>query len=1289
MLYRFDEKTCLNGWWSFYPEYEENEYLCPPQTESTEPKYLVPSFYNRMSNAVRFPGETYYVTVKDPEQLSREDADLLMDTYGYPGKWTRAKSAWAVRKFTVKKEPHRKYFILFEGAGPIAKVYLNGHYICESHDMTLPFDGDITDSLIDGENELSVHLVDYPRSEFGKPLVPCGGLTAEIRGIWQDVYLLERPEIYINDLTLITSVREKTLYIKTELRNLSDQPFAGKLLYKTRGCGFDDTGIQAEVNVQINAGGDYAAETKVPWADPQLWDVEHPFLYMIEACLLSKDGTAVCLAHERFGFREVWIDGESLLLNGHPIHLFSDWGHRITLLPYTRDWIQKWFGMIKDYNMNHSRLHTGPHPEFILEMADEQGILITDETALFGSGDGQGNTDDDFWKASFDHVKRFIARDKNHPCMILWSCENEMRWVSRAVEKCREYLPQIRKYMNQLDPSRPAYHEGDSSLWNEHEQDIVSRHYGKDCTGIGWWDHKQPLHSGEMGLFHYSGPNNTLQYGGDLVWENQEYINLCAVEDTAMIVNDARANGVCAIGPWNFSCHLNLRNNEEKVFSYDDYTAPGIKPLKVHAGTAEFEYWKEGKGYIQAPGSEKIQFMFRPFAALELSQRCSYFADQSIHKRFTFVNDLAVDVTDAQAVLSLHHSGGTVYDSHKISVKRGFRESMDFTLEGPFTVGQAELEMEVRQGEQVLDRWSKTISLDAYDKTNSGTMIYVLGDGSSEPALCAIGTRFCRISTLSEVPDDSVCLIERNTVIPGSHINAEIISFCKRGGRIILLAQNCSVFPNITMEEKPLQTAFIRASQSDIVKGLNDHDLRFWGDDAFSLLSGDTYVVNSVYKKDDLKRMNVIVDSGEGNFGSGDLENVVLFTVREGSGIIVACQFLITEKYATVAAAGRILNNMLEYSRNYSIPVSADVILCESPSQPDHAIDLAFEGAYSVFWNANPETINQIAEATGVSLQFYEEPEGTYNCIRNHSASELSGVSNADLTGIEKVSYSEPECKNERIADRVLKYAEGMEPLLMTAPESCQRPFFVYGCASELLRTIVTTRFSYFHEEESYVVMGKIPYGKGIIYVSTFRNPDPSKIRLERLKNVLIHNLSQTESGRGMLEGDCVRSDLPSGKGYAEQVYITPFEKSTLNRMLGACDYTVERMNTKPILSMYLFEKVSTDEGKITVHKGEQAVYFPLFSKFVRKQLSLGTGLPDPLAQTFADVKLEGGTADVYINAEFKEHLMNGPNTISDINLERGLNHVLIIFRAEKEDTSLAIRWHNILGAPETGFHFE
>lgn len=73
------------------------------------------------------------------------------------------------------------------------------------------------------------------------------------------------------------------------------------------------------------------------------------------------------------------------MLNGHPVHLFADWGHTVTCFSCVKEWIEKWFSMMKDMGLNASRLHTHPHPKLVMDLADEWGIYIIGETGAHGS----------------------------------------------------------------------------------------------------------------------------------------------------------------------------------------------------------------------------------------------------------------------------------------------------------------------------------------------------------------------------------------------------------------------------------------------------------------------------------------------------------------------------------------------------------------------------------------------------------------------------------------------------------------------------------------------------------------------------------------------------------------------------------------------------------------------------------------------------------------------------------------------------------------------------------------
>ena len=194
-----------------------------------------------------------------------------------------------------------------------------------------------------------------------------------------------------------------------------------------------------EITLTLDAGQTRCVECLRHWPDAQWWSPENPKLYQLRTTL-SQNGQTLETTFERFGFREVWIEGADLMLNDHPLHLFSDCGHKVTSYYYTEKYIKRFFSMLRDGNMNHTRLHTHPNPQIIIDIADEEGILITCETGMDGAGRAQGANVPEYWVAAEDHIRRFVRRDKNHPSVILWSVENEMRH-NDSMEPCRKHLP--------------------------------------------------------------------------------------------------------------------------------------------------------------------------------------------------------------------------------------------------------------------------------------------------------------------------------------------------------------------------------------------------------------------------------------------------------------------------------------------------------------------------------------------------------------------------------------------------------------------------------------------------------------------------------------------------------------------------------------------------------------------------------------------------------------------------------------------------------------------------------
>ena len=779
--------TCLNGWWDFIPLYDAPAAEVPDEGW-LEGQYLVPSFWTKSDHGVRLKGESVYRATGSADVYD-EAHEFLFDGFGYPAAWSKTRSGWVRRSVELDAlAAGRRLFLIFEAVMPRAQVFINGTAVGRHSDPTLPFEIDATAFLHAGANEIAVLIEDYERDARGRAKVPTGNtIPCDHSGLWQNVWLVERSEVYLSDVTIRSSTRAGTLQASFEVVNASQRrqtiTVRAEVLESKSRAGDSNGRTVHELpstRLPVEAGETARFEVASMWPDAHWWSPESPTLYTLQTTLLE-EGTPIEVSHERFGFREVWVEGPDLMLNDHPVHLFSDWGHKSTPYYMTEEWIRQWFGMIKDANMNHSRLHTHPHPPLTLELADEMGILITDEAGLHGSGGAQAASSLEYWEAAQDHVRRFVRRDKNHPSVILWSVENEMRWnTKRDTERTEgrmieQELPKLRHIMEELDPTRPVYHEGDSSLWNEKTQTIISRHYGKECAGIGWWDRTQPLHSGEMALYHYAGPNNTLHLGGDSVYASFEAIDACAARDAALIIESGRSVGVCCFGPWNLSCLENLRMETEDVkLQYEDWSAPGVKPLQVPAHSSEFAFWRRGKGYVPNTSFPIQAHAFRPLAIIDPSLRSSLFVGTALERELTIVNDTEHAI-DGVLEIRLNKGQREVFHSQEaLTLGRGRFASrlLKIPLAADLEPGLYAYSATFQAHGEVLDSWTRHLRIAGRVRWTQDTSVPVgvFGPGSAKQILTDLGIPFAYVDGLDvgALVGFKVLLMERNTVVAGS-----------------------------------------------------------------------------------------------------------------------------------------------------------------------------------------------------------------------------------------------------------------------------------------------------------------------------------------------------------------------------------------------------------------------------------------------------------------------------------------------------------------------------------------
>ena len=1278
MIYRFDEKICLNGWWDILPVYDDASFAKVPIEGWLEGKYLVPSFYNKPYDAVKKPGEKYYS--QNPDIVGESDTENLFDAFGYPAEWCAATRVWVRRVFDLKPQTGRRYFFIAEAVGPTATIYINGKNAAVSHEYTLPTEVDITPFVIDGKNELAIFLDDYERDENGDSLHGTGNwLTNKMRGIQRDVWLIEKGDVYIDDLTIMTSVREKTLKLKYTVKNTT-----GNTQKLTLRPVIDGKAIQIpEVAGIVEANSEAEAEISVPWENPKLWDTFKPNLYYIRTALISEEKEIDHMT-ERFGFREVWLEGENLMLNGHPLHLFSDFGHKGTPFSYTRGWIGKWFGMMRDYNMNHSRLHTHPHPELILDMADEAGIYITSETNMHGSGSGQAAADIRYWKNGQQHVRDLVKREKNHPSVLLYSCGNELRWTGCSTELMKCEAPKIRALFNELDPTRPAYHEGDSSMWDETTQEMLSRHYGKDAAGTGWWDKTRPLNSGEMCLYHYIGHNNTLQFIGDDAWREYDRMVAAATKDLAYIVEDARANGVCCLGPWNMSCHMNLRPHKEKTFTYKDFTTSGMKPLFAKEGVSEFDYWTKnaGKGYITQPGTEDVEQAFRPLAAIDRSRRSGYYPNAPIEREIYIVNDTKREI---KGTFICELKRGSIVKRRyrcKIKIERGETQKLNFTLKPVNKYGAFTQVLKIKKGLRTMECREKPIRIANPKVFTPKNRVAVIGGGYFKQLLTEIGAAFeYNPQTLDGF---GTLIIEKDAVEAGSGLNQTIKTFAEKGGSVLIFEQRVSPMPGVKLVQKPVQTAFIRSFDTVLTEGIENADLAMWSEDPYTLISGDAFVALKMYQKDDGTFIKPILDSGEGDFGDGDLSLTPLFETTVGKGRVIACQMRVTDKYNEIPAAKQLIFNMLKCAEETDVVRKTPKVL-DSLVEAAAALSGMRRGDEFIIFRVDKKMAETISEKTGISIALDEDPDGIYSGVRSGDSPELSGISNEDLCGMERVSYCSPDSENIPVAKYMIQPTKGLEPLVETCPQNCMTPLYKYNNRAELLRSYCAMHYCYQNDEKPNILAAKLKYNGAVIWLSTFDFNSEKRERFGRFENLLMRNLGQKTDAGILFDGNIENEG--GSKGFPERVFTIPTAQFSPEEALHYTKYLTERMLTMPILAAAQFEEKDHPEGSYTV-AGDTLIYFTLYSPAARKNLGSNIGVPDPGAQTFADVEANGEVT-LWINSQQKGSVnVSGSATFADLELEGGLNHILVRYQPKDGAGAFKISWRNILRRPECDFDF-
>lgn len=367
--------------------------------------------------------------------------DSAWDLMKVPGNWdttpaysTYMGTAWYRTSFRIDPATDRIYRLQFDGVATDTEVWLNGTPL-GSHDFAFTsFGFDVTDILYPHtENVLAVKVDNRFKV----------GATWSYGGIRRPVSLLSLPKEGIDRVAITsdTDSRQKksTVTIHTFLRNV---PAGSCMLVSIK----DMSGKQV-ASRKIRTGAD-TADVTFTIKNPRLWDFDRPKLY--EAVVICRSDTL----SERFGLREIEVDGEKFLLNGEQVKLCgANWvpdcrfsGNTLPAWLYRRD-----IDMMKEAGVNMARLSHQGLPEEVLDYLDEKGILIFEEIPLWNKNVMVNSSDPVPLKWLGELVKQRI----NHPCIIGWSAGNEIGRHSDNPE-LEQYLLRAFDFLHRIDPDRLA-----------------------------------------------------------------------------------------------------------------------------------------------------------------------------------------------------------------------------------------------------------------------------------------------------------------------------------------------------------------------------------------------------------------------------------------------------------------------------------------------------------------------------------------------------------------------------------------------------------------------------------------------------------------------------------------------------------------------------------------------------------------------------------------------------------------------------------------------------------------
>ncbi len=402
-----------------------------------------------------------------------------------------------IKKFYYEKPKEApKAYLNFEGVDSCFYVWVNGKYIGYSQVSHAASEFDVTEILENGENTLAVLALKW-----------CDGTYLEdqdkfrMSGIFRDVYLLNRPENVIYDYFTTVELQENQAVLTVRASYQGNAVPAKLTLYDAEHKEVAIQPFQEEADasqplqevasqlLQEEADTVYTHKAVFNVKEPNLWNPERPYLYTL---VMETEGEVIT---DRVGIREICVRDAIIYVNGTAVKFKGVNRHDsdpVTGFVIGLEQMKKDLQMMVESNFNAVRSSHYPNAPYFYQLCDEYGMFVIAEADNESHGTQSQYLKDSSWEnvskrwnerisdnpefipATLDRTKLCVHREKNRPCIVIWSLGNECGYGCTFEEAL--------KWTKQFDPARltcyeSSFYRNDRRKYDYSNIDIFSRMY--------------------------------------------------------------------------------------------------------------------------------------------------------------------------------------------------------------------------------------------------------------------------------------------------------------------------------------------------------------------------------------------------------------------------------------------------------------------------------------------------------------------------------------------------------------------------------------------------------------------------------------------------------------------------------------------------------------------------------------------------------------------------------------------------------------------------------------------